>query len=49
MYECNRIDYFTKEEYSPDPNDSTLAIPCKLCFFVFSNVISSEKGEKQKN
>ncbi|KAK9738116.1 PMP-22/EMP/MP20/Claudin tight junction [Popillia japonica] len=27
LYECNRIDYFSKEEYSPDPNDSTLAIP----------------------
>lgn len=27
---CFNIDYFPKEEYSPDPNDSTLSIPCKL-------------------
>ncbi|XP_017782755.1 PREDICTED: voltage-dependent calcium channel gamma-8 subunit [Nicrophorus vespilloides] len=27
LYECIRIDYFTNEEYSPDPNDSTMAIP----------------------
>ena len=26
---CLNIDYFPKEEYSPDPNDSTLSIPCK--------------------
>jgi hypothetical protein len=26
---CFNIDYFPKEEYSPDPNDSTMAIPCK--------------------
>ncbi|KAK8784447.1 hypothetical protein V5799_009190 [Amblyomma americanum] len=24
---CVLIDYFPKEEYSPDPNDSTMAIP----------------------
>lgn len=29
FYDCNKIDYFSKEEYSPDPNDSTMAIPCK--------------------
>ncbi|XP_044253108.1 voltage-dependent calcium channel gamma-5 subunit [Tribolium madens] len=27
LYACNKIDYFSKEEYSPDPNDSTMAIP----------------------
>ncbi|XP_060522350.1 uncharacterized protein LOC132699574 [Cylas formicarius] len=27
MYQCNKIDYFSKEQYSPDPSDSTLAIP----------------------
>lgn len=32
-YECSTIDYFPKEEYSPDPSDSTMAIPCK-CFFL---------------
>jgi hypothetical protein len=26
---CFNIDYFPREEYSPDPNDSTMAIPCK--------------------
>ncbi len=26
---CFVIDYFSNEEYSPDPNDSTMAIPCK--------------------
>ncbi|PBC29344.1 stargazin related protein STG-1 [Apis cerana cerana] len=28
-YECSRIDYFPNEEYSPDPSDSTMAIPCE--------------------
>lgn len=28
-YECSSIDYFSNEEYSPDPTDSTMAIPCK--------------------
>lgn len=27
--QCFNIDYFPVEEYSPDPNDSTLSIPCK--------------------
>ncbi|XP_058797729.1 uncharacterized protein LOC131667962 [Phymastichus coffea] len=26
-YECSTIDYFPKEEYSPDPSDSTMAMP----------------------
>ncbi|XP_012271484.1 voltage-dependent calcium channel gamma-5 subunit [Orussus abietinus] len=26
-YECSSIDYFPNEEYSPDPSDSTMAIP----------------------
>ncbi|XP_014236622.1 uncharacterized protein LOC106658942 isoform X1 [Trichogramma pretiosum] len=26
-FECSSIDYFPKEEYSPDPSDSTMAIP----------------------
>ncbi|KAK7870812.1 hypothetical protein R5R35_005472 [Gryllus longicercus] len=25
--QCSNIDYFPREEYSPDPNDSTMAIP----------------------
>lgn len=32
-YHCSKIDYFPKDEYSPDPNDSTMAIPCKLVLF----------------
>ncbi|CAG2175706.1 unnamed protein product, partial [Oppiella nova] len=27
LMRCLVIDYFSKEEYSPDPNDSTMAIP----------------------
>ncbi|KAF8793217.1 hypothetical protein HNY73_004727 [Argiope bruennichi] len=27
LMRCENIDYFPKEEYSPDPNDSTMAIP----------------------
>jgi hypothetical protein len=36
--QCFNIDYFPKEEYSPDPNDSTMAIPCKYqgCVFLGS-------------
>lgn len=30
VWRCSKIDYFPTEEYSPDPNDSTMAIPCKL-------------------
>ncbi|XP_068230006.1 uncharacterized protein stg1 [Palaemon carinicauda] len=26
-FQCHKIDYFPTEEYSPDPNDSTMAIP----------------------
>jgi len=26
---CSNIDYFSEEEYIPDQNDSTMAIPCK--------------------
>lgn len=29
-YQCMKIDYFPKEEYTPDPNDSTMAIPSKF-------------------
>lgn len=28
--QCTNIEYFPKEEYSPDPNDSTMAIPCEF-------------------
>lgn len=37
-YHCSKIDYFPKDEYTPDPNDSTMAIPCK---YAFHNVYSS--------
>lgn len=30
IMKCENVDYFPKEEYSPDPNDSTMAIPCKF-------------------
>ena len=33
---CSNIDYFPNEEYSPDPNDSTMAIPCKYETFLLS-------------
>lgn len=29
LMKCMDIDYFTEEEYVPDQNDSTMAIPCK--------------------
>nr|XP_012145786.1 PREDICTED: uncharacterized protein LOC100878490 isoform X6 [Megachile rotundata] len=38
-YECSSIDYFPNEEYSPDPNDSTMAIPyavTKSAMFFFA-------------
>lgn len=39
-YQCSKIDYFPKDEYSPDPNDSTMAIPCKnFIKFVFFIVV----------
>lgn len=34
-YQCSKIDYFPKDEYSPDPNDSTMAIPCKYSIINF--------------
>lgn len=37
-YQCNPIEYFSEEAYSPDPNDSTLAIPyavSKSIVFIF--------------
>lgn len=41
-YECSNIDYFPNEEYSPDPNDSTMAIPCecRANTITFSNYYS---------
>lgn len=30
LMHCFFIDYFSKDDYSPDPNDSTLAVPCKF-------------------
>ncbi|XP_076621166.1 stargazin related protein STG-1 isoform X3 [Colletes latitarsis] len=38
-YECSGIDYFPNEEYSPDPSDSTMAIPyavTKSAMFFFA-------------
>ncbi|CAH1186966.1 unnamed protein product [Phyllotreta striolata] len=37
-YQCSPIEYFSEEAYSPDPNDSTLAIPyavSKSIVFIF--------------
>ncbi|XP_071051765.1 voltage-dependent calcium channel gamma-5 subunit isoform X2 [Onthophagus taurus] len=43
FYECSRIDYFSSEEYSPDPNDSTMAIPYAVTksagFFVVATLL----------
>ncbi|KAJ3625188.1 hypothetical protein MTP99_018750 [Tenebrio molitor] len=35
LYDCNKIDYFSKEAYSPDPSDSTMAIPYTVTRSVF--------------
>ena len=40
-YHCSKVDYFPHEEYSPDPNDSTMAIPCK-CLAVSLKRFDSE-------
>ncbi|XP_054282129.1 voltage-dependent calcium channel gamma-4 subunit-like [Macrosteles quadrilineatus] len=41
--DCSNIDYFPKEEYSPDPNDSTMAIPYAVTraavFFVSASLL----------
>ncbi|XP_018324336.1 voltage-dependent calcium channel gamma-5 subunit isoform X2 [Agrilus planipennis] len=34
-YNCSAIDYFSKEEYNPDPSDSTMAIPYAVTKSVF--------------
>ncbi|XP_075230688.1 stargazin-like protein [Lycorma delicatula] len=40
---CSSIEYFPKEEYSPDPNDSTMAIPYAVTrsafFFILATVL----------
>ncbi|XP_046660244.1 voltage-dependent calcium channel gamma-5 subunit [Homalodisca vitripennis] len=40
---CTNIEYFSKEEYSPDPNDSTMAIPYAVTrsaiFFVSASLL----------
>ncbi|KAK4874645.1 hypothetical protein RN001_014005, partial [Aquatica leii] len=41
LYECNNIDYFSKEKYSPDPNDSTLAIPYAVTKSIFYFLLAS--------
>ncbi|KAJ8916141.1 hypothetical protein NQ315_004508 [Exocentrus adspersus] len=49
MYQCSNIDYFSKEVYSPDPNDSTLAIPCLVMLFgliMYISIFKSEIGSK---
>jgi len=33
---CFGIEYFAKDRYTPDPNDSTMAIPCKTRALLFS-------------
>ncbi|XP_054718886.1 voltage-dependent calcium channel gamma-7 subunit-like [Uloborus diversus] len=40
---CENVDYFPKEEYSPDPNDSTMAIPYavkRASIFVFLSCLT---------
>ncbi|KAK0162250.1 hypothetical protein PV327_008602 [Microctonus hyperodae] len=49
QYECSSIDYFPNEEYSPDPSDSTMAIPCLLMLvgmIMYISVFKSEVGSK---
>lgn len=40
---CSNIDYFPNEEYSPDPNDSTMAIPYTVtksaAFFIIATLL----------
>lgn len=38
-YHCSKIDYFPKDEYSPDPHDSTMAIPCKYNVSLFHHIL----------
>ncbi|CAL1289332.1 unnamed protein product [Larinioides sclopetarius] len=43
LMRCENIDYFPKEEYSPDPNDSTMAIPYavkRASVFIFSSCLT---------
>lgn len=37
---CEHIKYFSGEEYSPDPNDSTPAIECKYIKLCMANAAS---------
>ncbi|KAG8184839.1 hypothetical protein JTE90_012088 [Oedothorax gibbosus] len=44
---CENIDYFPKEEYSPDPNDSTMSIPYavkRASVFIFSSCLTLMLG-----
>lgn len=38
---CSNIDYFPKEEYSPDPNDSTMAIPYAVTRSAFFFIVAT--------
>ncbi|XP_024081278.1 uncharacterized protein LOC106673530 [Cimex lectularius] len=38
---CTNIEYFPKEEYSPDPNDSTMAIPYAVTRSAFFFIIAT--------
>jgi hypothetical protein len=44
---CFNIDYFPREEYSPDPNDSTMAIPCKYQIPLPFEVVQGVKNNVQ--
>lgn len=48
-YHCSKIDYFPKDEYTPDPNDSTMAIPCKYAFHKMFNRPFSFIGMKAED
>ncbi|KAL3273584.1 hypothetical protein HHI36_015018 [Cryptolaemus montrouzieri] len=45
LYECSRIDFFSKEQYSPDPADSALAVPYTVTktviFFILASLLLS--------
>jgi hypothetical protein len=44
---CFNIDYFPREEYSPDPNDSTMAIPCKYRIILLFGVVRGVTDDVQ--
>ncbi|KAJ8982854.1 hypothetical protein NQ317_002261 [Molorchus minor] len=48
VYYCNNIDYLSEEEYSPDPNDSTPAVPCKFYLSTFKKKRLASRPPRSK-